>query len=147
MVTYILGEQHRVHRLVARAFPDICPCVQGADVVNHKNGQKTDNRAENLEWLTARENSQHAVNLGLMPRTRAVKQICRDGTFRSFPSIAEASRQTGIGQSDIVCVCLGIRNRKTAGGDKWTYIQEIEPLQAENLPVPDDDPVWAELGL
>lgn len=52
-----------VHRLVAQAFIGDCP---EEEEVNHKNGVKTDNRIENLEYVTKSENSKHAVALGLI---------------------------------------------------------------------------------
>lgn len=55
---------HKVHRLVASAFLDGRSELQ----VNHKNGIKDDNRAENLEWVTKKQNMEHAVELGLMVR-------------------------------------------------------------------------------
>lgn len=53
----------RVHRIVAIAFHE--KPSKKHDQVNHKNGVKTDNRAVNLEWTTAKENTHHAVVTGL----------------------------------------------------------------------------------
>lgn len=54
-----------VHRLVAKYF---IPNPDNKNVVNHKNCQRDDNRAENLEWCTTRENVGYAVSLGNLKR-------------------------------------------------------------------------------
>ena len=60
-LTIVLHKNHKptgfsVHRLVAKAFPEICGEYRNGLEVDHKNTLRTDNRAENLHWVTRSQN-------------------------------------------------------------------------------------------
>lgn len=55
----------RVHRLVANAF---IKNTKNYKEVNHIDGNKKNNKVENLEWCNRSQNMQHAVRLGLKPK-------------------------------------------------------------------------------
>ena len=109
-----------VHRLVAKYF---CIGYNVDLVVNHIDGNKSNNIASNLEWVTQSENIRHAYKLGLIssPPTRPKKKVLCVTTGTTYESVRDASRQTGISQGNISQACNG--HRSHAGGFKWIFTE------------------------
>lgn len=64
----IKGKHFSIHRLMAEKY---LPNPEKKEQVNHINGNRGDNRIENLEWVSRSENQKHAYNtLGVKPRTQ-----------------------------------------------------------------------------
>jgi hypothetical protein len=121
-----------LHRVVATNFL-VCP--NETFIVNHKDGCKTNNNLENLEWISQSENIKHAYRLKLnKPNSISVSQYTLDNVFvREYESLLDAEKETGVLNGHISNVCRGIRGRKTAGGYIWAYTDYIPTTQ----PVPD----------
>lgn len=108
------GKRFSVHRLVAMAF-------LGAPLdhkqVNHKDGCKTNNHVDNLEWCTGSQNHRHSRDVlknGLRP------VICIE-TGQKYESVKEAAKANASYIPDIVRAC---KNCSTAAGYHWRYIKE-----------------------
>jgi hypothetical protein len=119
------GKAHSrtVHRLVAQAF---LPNPHNLPTVNHINEIKTDNRVTNLEWVSIADNDNHGTRNQRMADTKCkqpVEQILKDGRTILYKGVKDAWRKTGINRGCIAKCCKGFR--KTAGGYKWRYANEI----------------------
>lgn len=96
-----------VHRLVATAFVDGDTTKQ----VNHKNGIRDDNRAENLEWLTCSENHRHSYSDLSRKEHKWTRGVVVDGVV--FKSQNEVARLLGVHGGTISSAVL--RNHKVKG--------------------------------
>jgi len=108
----------RVHRLVGLCFvsnPDNKPYI------NHKDGNKKNNCASNLEWVTAKENDTHARETGLKHENKPIEAIdLGTGERFQFYSISEAGAFLGINKGTISKVLAGKRTK--VHGYEFRYI-------------------------
>ena len=111
----------RVHRLILITFvSDPLFKMQ----TNHKNGIKSDNRIENLEWVTCKQNMIHAFKMGLC-KCRNKKMVIRnDGKI--YPSITDAAKDVDGALSRLSDACHRENKEYKGYFFRFTKIQNKE---------------------
>lgn len=109
----------KAHVLVCMAFVEN---LNNKPVVNHKDENRSNNKIENLEWMTHKENLDHSLKLHNYEKphglSKSVLQISSD-SIKEFSSIYFASKQTGISVYSIRNSC--VNKKELPGGFVWKY--------------------------
>lgn len=108
-----------IHRLVADAF---CEHPEGCDVVNHIDNDPANNRADNLEWCTQRDNVIYAMEQGRVPRYPNNIRVVgiKDGVREEYRSMQEAEKHTGCYHKSIAKSCR--TGRPLRNGYRWERV-------------------------
>ncbi|WP_223611763.1 NUMOD4 motif-containing HNH endonuclease [Enterococcus faecium] len=119
------AKKYYLHRLLAQTFIDN---PEDKPQVNHINENRSDNRLENLEWVTQKENNNHGnhnLNSAISKRSGKAKknvQLDLDGNeLGRFDFLIEAAKTVNGNSINISRAARNIRNRETAYGYKWRY--------------------------
>ena len=114
-----VGKMFQVHRIVCLAF---IPNPNNLPTVNHKNGIRTDNRLDNLEWCSYRDNELHSYRQ--LGRRTAGKHVMCEETGIVYNSVEEAARKTG---ESIHSLRDHLRGRHPAlKGKHWKFVPKIK---------------------
>ena len=114
----IKGKHFRIHRLILLTFQGE---ISGNKTdVNHIDGNKDNNKLDNLEYVSNSENIIHSYAIGLNNNSKCVLQFKLDGTFVcQFKNSVEAQNITGISRSTILRTCNGVQ--KIGRGFVWKF--------------------------
>jgi hypothetical protein len=117
-------KSRRVHNVICTAFHG--PKPTSTHVVNHIDFNKSNNKPENLEWVTQRENVKHSISIRKTPEAYNKKKIAQftidDIFIKQYNSISQASKETNVDRSGIQQFLNGKYGFTQIGGFIWKYV-------------------------
>lgn len=125
------AKQFQIHRLVAQAF---IPNPENKPYIDHINTDRTDNRVENLRWVTNKENCNNPISkinysIGNKGKTAvSILQFTKEWEFvKKWNSMSDAEQELGI-KSRLSEYCGNKYGRKTCAGYIWQYADDYERI-------------------
>lgn len=133
----LYGKTHRLHRIIAKTF---IPNPENKPEIDHINGDRTDNRVENLRWVTRKENLNNPItkkrqsevkkgkkaseeakkNMSKAQSKKPILQYDMYGNFiKKWESARQVEKELGIDETSIGLVCKG--KYRHAGFYIWKY--------------------------
>jgi len=111
-----------LHRIIALTF--IENINEKKNEVNHKDKNKYNNKASNLEWMSHSENVNHS-SLNCNRKKRKIGKYTKNGKtlLKEYSSVLEAARENNISRRNIYNVCKG--NVLSSGGYFWKFLEDI----------------------
>lgn len=127
------GKKHyvRVHRIIAET---LIPNPNNYPQVNHKDGDKLNNRLDNLEWVSNADNTQHGYDNDLYHsrrRRHSVRAISKaTGESFEFPSIRSCAEALGLNRKTITGILKGTKKSNNYPYN-FEYIERVSTIPDE----------------
>jgi hypothetical protein len=118
----------KIHRLICLVFHEN---PGNKPIVNHKDSNPSNNRADNLEWVTVSENNYHRYEIsgGIAENltSKKVAQICikTRKVIKVFSSVSQASKKTNTPYKSLEVRCKGLINSEAFNGYIWKYLEDL----------------------